>query len=34
MKFYEEPILEISEINASDIVTASGGDSEYGDIEW
>ena len=34
MKFYEEPILEISEVKASDIVTISLGDSEYDDQEW
>ena len=34
MKFYEEPMLEISEIDSSDIITVSGGDSEYDDMEW
>ena len=34
MKFYEEPILVISEVKASDVVTVSGGDTEYDEIEW
>ena len=31
---YEQPILEISVIEVSDIVTASAGDTEYDDTEW
>lgn len=34
MKFYEEPILEISEVKSSDIITASAGDTEYDSTEW
>ena len=34
MRKYEEPILEISMIAASDIVTVSGGDTEYDDTDW
>ena len=34
MKKYEEPILEISMIVSSDIVTVSAGDTEYDDTEW
>ena len=34
MKFYEDPTLEISEVKTSDIVTVSGGDTEYDTIEW
>ena len=34
MKKYEEPILEISMIASSDIVTVSRGDTEYDDTEW
>ena len=34
MRFYEEPIIEIQMISASDIVTLSIGDTEYDDNEW
>ena len=34
MKLYEEPILVISEVKASDVVTVSTGDTEYDDHEW
>ena len=34
MKKYEEPILEISMLVSSDIVTVSAGDTEYDDTEW
>ena len=34
MKLYEEPILEITMVESSDVVTVSGGDTEYDEIEW
>ena len=34
MKQYEAPILEVKELESSDIITASVGDSPFGDYEW
>ena len=34
MKKYEEPILEITAMDLSDVVTVSLGDTEYDDHEW
>lgn len=34
MKNYEAPVLEISDIAASDVVTVSNGDTEYDECEW
>lgn len=34
MKKYEEPMLEITAVELSDIATVSLGDTEYDDIEW
>ena len=31
MKIYEEPILEISTLTSSDVITSSGPDNDY---EW
>ena len=34
MKIYESPILMISELESSDIITTSGGDTPVTDWEW
>ena len=34
MKIYESPILVISELEASDIITVSGGTSPVTDLDW
>ena len=34
MKIYEQPIIEISVLDSSDIITASLGDTEYDSTEW
>ena len=34
MTIYEKPMLEISELESSDVITLSVGDTEYDDVEW
>ena len=34
MKIYEQPKLEILELDSSDVITASVGDTEYDSTEW
>jgi len=34
MKAYEEPIIVISEIKTSDIITTSIGDTPYVEFDW
>ena len=34
MEIYEAPVLDISYLTASDVVTVSVGDTEYDEIEW
>jgi len=34
MKIYETPVLVVSELTASDIITVSGGDTPVTDWEW
>ena len=34
MRIYEEPTLEISTLASSDIITISGGDTQYDEIGW
>ena len=34
MKIYEQPIIEISELESSDVITVSLGDTEYDNIGW
>ena len=34
MKKYETPVLEITELQSSDIITASTGDSPFVSYEW
>ena len=34
MKIYEQPILEVEALVSSDVITTSGGDTQYDDMEW
>ena len=34
MKIYEQPKLEVLELDSSDVITVSVGDTEYDSTEW
>ena len=34
MKAYEAPVLELTELNSTDVITVSTGDLPLGDYEW